>query len=107
MAKWPFNKEVREPAAKPEFPAALEADIEEVPAAKGENPLRIDSKPPKISFEEFAYAETRWKMLTKSKPEAAKELLRRASEHIQAKWKYLEQISKLSYTVEKPADKPV
>ncbi|MBI5547910.1 MAG: pyruvate:ferredoxin (flavodoxin) oxidoreductase, partial [Deltaproteobacteria bacterium] len=68
-------------------------------AAKGENPLRLDSKAPKISFEEFAYAETRWKMLSKSRPDAAKELLRQASEHVQAKWQYLEQLSKLSYAV--------
>jgi pyruvate-ferredoxin/flavodoxin oxidoreductase len=66
-------------------------------AAKGENPLRLDSKQPKISYEEYAYAETRWKMLTKSKPDAAKELLRMASEHVAAKWQYLEQLSKLSY----------
>ncbi|MGC4122128.1 MAG: thiamine pyrophosphate-dependent enzyme [Myxococcales bacterium] len=66
-------------------------------AAKGENPLRLDSKPPKISMEEYLYAETRYKMLTKSKPDAAKELLRMASEHTAAKWQYLEQLSKLSY----------
>jgi len=68
-------------------------------AGKGENPLRIDSKPPKISFEDYAYQETRWKMLTKSKPEAAKELLRQASAHVQAKWQHLEQLSKLSYAL--------
>ncbi|HEY3445485.1 MAG TPA: pyruvate:ferredoxin (flavodoxin) oxidoreductase [Myxococcales bacterium] len=66
-------------------------------ASKGENPLRLDSKAPKISMEEYLYAETRYKMLTKSKPDAAKELLRMASEHVVAKWQYLEQLSKLSY----------
>ncbi len=66
-------------------------------AAKGENPLRLDSKQPKISFEDYAYQETRWKMLAKSNPDAAKELLRQASAHVQAKWQYLEQLSKLSY----------
>ncbi len=33
---WPGKKEGREPGAKPEFPAALEADIAEVPGGKGE-----------------------------------------------------------------------
>jgi hypothetical protein len=37
---WPGKKEGREPGAKPEFPAALEADIAEVAGNKGENPLR-------------------------------------------------------------------
>ena len=64
---------------------------------KGENPLRIDSKPPAISFEDFAYQENRWKMLTKSNPEAAKALSESASAHIQKKWQYLEQLSKLNY----------
>jgi len=73
-------------------------------AAKGENPLRLDSKPPKISFEEFAYAETRWKMLTKSKPEEAKMLLQKASEGVQKKWSYLEQLSKMSYATEKKSE---
>ncbi len=41
---WPGKKEVREPVAKAEFPAALEADIAEVPASKGENPLRVAAR---------------------------------------------------------------
>jgi pyruvate-ferredoxin/flavodoxin oxidoreductase len=65
---------------------------------KGENPLRLDSKPPKITFEDFAYQETRWKMLAKSKPEEARELLRQASEHVTRKWSYLEQLAKMSYS---------
>jgi pyruvate-ferredoxin/flavodoxin oxidoreductase len=66
-------------------------------AAKGENPLKLDSKAPKIPFEEYAYAETRWKMLTKSKPERAKELLKIASDNAQKKWNYLEQLAKISF----------
>jgi len=41
---WPGKKEVREPGAKLEFPAALAADIGEVPAGKGENPLRVAAR---------------------------------------------------------------
>jgi pyruvate-ferredoxin/flavodoxin oxidoreductase len=66
-------------------------------AAKGENPLKLDSKAPKLAFEEYAYKEDRWKMLTKSKPEAAKELLKVAGEQAVQKWQYLEQLSKMSY----------
>ncbi len=75
-------------------------------AQKGENPLKLDSKAPKISLEDFLYSETRFKMLTKSKPEVAKALLQTASEHVQKKWSYLEQLSKLSYAVGKPMVPP-
>ena len=37
---WPGKKDVRESGGKPEFPSALEADIANAPAGKGENPLR-------------------------------------------------------------------
>jgi pyruvate-ferredoxin/flavodoxin oxidoreductase len=74
-------------------------------AAKGENPLRLDSKPPSISFEEYAYAETRWKMLTKSNPDEAKRLLAIASENARKKWSYLEQLAKMSYGAA-PAEAP-
>jgi pyruvate-ferredoxin/flavodoxin oxidoreductase len=39
-------------------------------AKEGKNPFK-----PKISFEDYAYMETRYKMLTKSNPEAAKDLM--------------------------------
>ena len=72
-------------------------------AARGENPLKLDSKAPKISFEDFAYAETRWKMLAKSKPERARNLLQVASTGVQRKWSYLEQLAQISYA--KPESK--
>jgi pyruvate-ferredoxin/flavodoxin oxidoreductase len=75
-------------------------------AQKGENPLKLDSKAPKISVEDYIYAETRYKMLTKSKPEVAKHLLSAATEQVQKKWSYLEQLSKLSYAAGKPAAPP-
>jgi pyruvate-ferredoxin/flavodoxin oxidoreductase len=71
-------------------------------AAKGENPLKLDSKAPKIAFEDYAYKEDRWKMLTKSKPESAKELLKIAGEQAVQKWQYLEQLSKMSYAATTP-----
>jgi len=40
---WP-KKEVREPAAKPEFPAALEAGMADSSGGKGENPLRVAAR---------------------------------------------------------------
>jgi pyruvate-ferredoxin/flavodoxin oxidoreductase len=44
---------------------------------QGKNPLSLDSKEPKISMEDYMYGENRFKMLTKAKPEVAKDLLER------------------------------
>ncbi len=52
----------------------------------GKNPLKMDSKAPSIPYEDYAYNETRFKMLTKSKPERAKMLIERAQTEVQARW---------------------
>jgi len=62
------------------------------------NPLILDSKPPKIPFEEYAYAQTRYKMLTKSRPEDAKRLLKLAEEDVVARWHLYEQMAALNFT---------
>ncbi len=45
---------------------------------QGENPLMLDSRAPKRSLEQAMYSENRFKMLLRSKPAEAKELLRQA-----------------------------
>lgn len=62
-------------------------------AQEGKNPLKLDSKAPKIKFEEYAYMETRYKMLTKSHPHEAKELMKLAQEDVEARWKALESLA--------------
>ncbi|MFH1359965.1 MAG: pyruvate:ferredoxin (flavodoxin) oxidoreductase [Candidatus Omnitrophota bacterium] len=59
-------------------------------AKQGKNPFILDSQKPKISFEEYAYKETRFKMLTQSKPEEAKRLLELAQKDVNEKWKIYE-----------------
>ncbi len=77
-------------------------------ARQGKNPLKLDSKPPKIKFEEYAYMETRFRMLTKSHPEEAKRLMQLAQEDVEARWKALEELAKEPVAVApKPAGKPV
>jgi pyruvate-ferredoxin/flavodoxin oxidoreductase len=66
-------------------------------AMKGENPLKLDSPAPKISLKEYAYRETRYKMLTKSKPEEAARLLVLAQEDVRSRWQFYEQMAKLHY----------
>jgi pyruvate-ferredoxin/flavodoxin oxidoreductase len=53
----------------------------------GKNPFMLDSRAPKIHFEEYAYMEARYKMLTKTNPEAAKQLISEAEEDVRRKWK--------------------
>ncbi|MFC1585695.1 pyruvate:ferredoxin (flavodoxin) oxidoreductase [Fibrobacterota bacterium] len=66
-------------------------------AEKGKNPLRLDSQAPKIPVEEWAYSETRFKMLTKSNPEEARRLIADAQKDVDAKWKFYEQMAKMNY----------
>lgn len=54
---------------------------------QGTNPLMLDSQAPKLPLEKFMYGETRFKMLTKSHPEQAKELLALAQEDVKFRWK--------------------
>ena len=65
---------------------------------EGKNPLQLDSKAPKISIEDYAYQETRYKMLTLSKPEEAKRLIELAEEDAQIRWHIYEQLAKLDYS---------
>jgi pyruvate-ferredoxin/flavodoxin oxidoreductase len=62
-------------------------------AAKGENPLQLDSQAPKIALEKYMYMENRFKMLTKSRPEDAKRLLQEAQDDVNARWKLYEYLA--------------
>jgi len=60
---------------------------------QGLNPLQLDSKAPSIPFEEFAYTENRFKMLTKSDPQGAKALLAKAQKDVETRWKQFESLA--------------
>ncbi len=60
-------------------------------AAEGKNPLTIDSKAPSIPVKEYAYAETRFKMLTLSKPDEAARLIQLAQTDVDQRWKLYQQ----------------
>ncbi|RMD81452.1 MAG: pyruvate:ferredoxin (flavodoxin) oxidoreductase, partial [Lentisphaerae bacterium] len=62
-------------------------------AAEGKNPLVIDSKEPSIPVKEYAYNETRFKMLARSKPEVAEKLIEAMQEDVNAHWKRLQQMA--------------
>ena len=79
--------------------------------AEGKNPLVLDSRRPTIPYQDFAYVQNRFKMLTKSKPEAARELLRLAQRDAVARWSLYEQMAAMHYgngtgAARPPAEKP-
>lgn len=74
-------------------------------ADEGKNPLKLDSKGAKINLEDYIYQETRYKMLTKSKPEVAKELLKYAKEDVKSRNKLYEQMAAFDYTKNGENDK--
>jgi pyruvate-ferredoxin/flavodoxin oxidoreductase len=75
-------------------------------AKEGKNPLKLDSKAPKISLKEYAYMETRYKMLTKSKPQEAERLIQLAQEDVNSRWHLYDQMANLVYASGND-DKPV
>jgi pyruvate-ferredoxin/flavodoxin oxidoreductase len=65
---------------------------------EGKNPLKLDSKAPKIKLEDYIYRETRYKMLTISHPKEAKELLTAAQEEVLKRWKLYEQMASFDFS---------
>jgi len=60
---------------------------------QGQNPLKLDSKAPSISFKETALSENRFKVLQKSNPEVSARLLAEAEERFKRKFKALETLA--------------
>jgi pyruvate-ferredoxin/flavodoxin oxidoreductase len=61
--------------------------------ARGENPMSLDSKPPKIPLEQYLYMENRFKMLTKIDPDTAKRLLKEAEGDAERRRSYYEYLA--------------
>jgi len=56
-------------------------------------PLTLDSKPPKVSFVDYAYAETRYRVLQRLDAEAAARLATEAQHDIDARWALYESLA--------------
>lgn len=63
--------------------------------AQGKNPLQLDSKSPTGNFEEYAYGENRYRTLKESKPDAAAELIKLASQDAAQRYALMEQLANL------------
>jgi pyruvate-ferredoxin/flavodoxin oxidoreductase len=64
---------------------------------EGKNPLIIDSKDPSIPLEQYAYNETRYKMLTQSDEERAEMLLKQAQQDVKSRWEFYKQMAAMHY----------
>ena len=62
-------------------------------AHAGEHAFRLDSRKPKMPFEQFAMMEGRFAMLARSNPEHAKRLFALAQKDIDDQWHYYEQMA--------------
>ncbi len=65
---------------------------------EGKNPMILDSKAPKIPLEDYIYNETRYKMVIKMNPEAAKQFLVKAQKEVNKRWKQYENLAQMDYS---------
>jgi len=61
--------------------------------AQGKNPFQLDSGAPKIAFKDYAYNETRYRMLQQSHPEEAEALMKAAQAAVNEHWQKYEEIA--------------
>jgi len=72
--------------------------------AEGKNPFQLDSRPPSIPLKQFVYQETRYTMLQRTHPEAARHLLHAAEEDVRRMWDLYHYFSQMPG--EKPTEAP-
>jgi pyruvate-ferredoxin/flavodoxin oxidoreductase len=62
-------------------------------ALTGENPLQLDSRAPNRKVKDFLQQQTRFQMLTKTKPEDAKRLWERAQHDVDLRYRFYEDMA--------------
>ena len=71
---------------------------------EGKNPLQLDSKAPSIKVSEYAYNETRYRMLLQMDEERAEELMRKAQEDADRRWAIYSQMAAMDYSLGKSGE---
>jgi pyruvate-ferredoxin/flavodoxin oxidoreductase len=64
---------------------------------EGKNPLVIESKEPSIPVSQYAYNESRYKMLTQMNEARAEELMQKAQQDAKSRWAFYEQLAAMHY----------
>jgi len=72
-------------------------------AAMGENSLALDSRAPSRKVQEYLLQQTRFKMLTKSKPEDADRLWKLAQQDVEARYRMYEYMASRKMQAAAPA----
>jgi pyruvate-ferredoxin/flavodoxin oxidoreductase len=67
-------------------------------ADEGKNPLQLDSREPTVAVKDYAYNETRYRMLVQSDEARAEMLMNEATEFAQRKWDLYKQMASMAYT---------
>ena len=65
---------------------------------EGKNPLKLDYKEPSIPVKDFAYNETRYKMLLQTNEERAEKLMKLAQEDAKSRWLQYSQMADVDYS---------
>ncbi|MFQ5499427.1 MAG: pyruvate:ferredoxin (flavodoxin) oxidoreductase, partial [Candidatus Zixiibacteriota bacterium] len=65
---------------------------------QGKNPLQLDSKPPSIPFQDFAYAEARFRTLLKQDAERAARLMAQGQLDCDRRWNLYRQLAAMDYS---------
>ena len=66
-------------------------------AAEGKNPLQIDSKDPSVPVQDYAYNETRYRMLLQADEARAEALMEQAKDDVQKRWNLYQQMASIQY----------
>jgi len=64
---------------------------------EGKNPLKIDSRKPKITWDKYAMNENRFRILLKTYPERAEELADKAVGDLEGRWDLYKQMAEMHY----------
>lgn len=70
-------------------------------AAEGKNPLQLDSKEPTVKIADYAYNETRYRMLVQSNETRAELLMNNAQNDAEKRWNMYSQMAAMQYDKEK------
>jgi pyruvate-ferredoxin/flavodoxin oxidoreductase len=76
-------------------------------ADAGENPLQLDSGPPKLPVSRYMAMENRFRMLGLTHPEAAKRLAKRAQEEIRERWALYEHLASRKFSPDNGSEEKV
>jgi pyruvate-ferredoxin/flavodoxin oxidoreductase len=74
-------------------------------AEEGKNPLIIESKEPSIPLSQYAYNETRYKMLTQIDEARAEELMKEAQQDAKSRWTLYQQMASMHYDANETEEK--